>query len=166
MKPGEIIFAVLNIIAIVFIPIVAVIVGQKLQDRAEKRRDKLTVFKVLMTNRFCWSPESVYAMNIIDIVFADDETVRQAWKAYYEKLCIQEPDEMQIKQIKTAQEKMLESMAASLGYKDKITWDTIQNPYIPKGMLTAAQQQQVIQNGQEQFAVAMGDLLAKLQDKQ
>ena len=165
MKPGEIIFAVLNIIAIVLIPIVAVIVGQKLQDRAEKRRDKLTVFKVLMTNRFCWSPESVYAMNIIDIVFADDETVRQAWKAYYEKLCIQEPDEMQIKQIKTAQEKMLESMAASLGYKDKITWDTIQNPYIPKGMLTAAQQQQVIQNGQEQFAVAMGDLLAKLQDK-
>ena len=73
---------------------------------------------------------------------------------------------MQIKQIKTAQEKMLESMAVSLGYKDKITWDTIQNPYIPKGMLTAAQQQQVIQNGQEQFAVAMGDLLAKLQDKQ
>ena len=165
MKPGEIIFAVLNIIAIVLIPIVAVIVGQKLQDRAEKRRDKLTVFKVLMTNRFCWSPESVYAMNIIDIVFADDETVRQAWKAYYDKLCIQEPNEMQIKQIKTAQEKMLESMAASLGYKDKITWDTIQNPYIPKGMLTAAQQQQVIQNGQEQFAVAMGDLLAKLQDK-
>ena len=166
MKLSEIIFAVLNIIAIVFIPIVAVIVGQKLQDRAEKRRDKLTVFKVLMANRFCWSPESVYAMNIIDIVFADDETVRQAWKAYYEKLCIQEPDEMQIKQIKTAQEKMLESMAVSLGYKDKITWDTIQNPYIPKGMLTAAQQQQVIQNGQEQFAVAMGDLLAKLQDKQ
>ena len=165
MEPIEITFAVLNIIAIVLIPIVAVVVGQKLQNRAEKRRDKLAVFKVLMANRFGWSPESVYAMNIIDIVFADDETVRQAWKAYYEKLCIQEPDEMQIKQIKTAQEKMLESMAASLGYKDKITWDTIQNPYIPKGMLTAAQQQQVIQNGQEQFAVAMGDLLAKLQDK-
>ena len=73
---------------------------------------------------------------------------------------------MQIKQIKTAQEKMLESMAVSLGYKDKITWDTIQNPYIPKGMLDAVQQQQTIQRGQEQLAGAMGDLIAKLQNKQ
>ena len=145
MEPIEITFAVLNIIAIVLIPIVAVVVGQKLQNRAEKRRDKLAVFKVLMANRFGWSPESVHAMNIIDIVFADDKAVRKNWKDYYDKLCIQEPNEMQIKQIKTAQEKMLESMAVSLGYKDKITWDTIQNPYIPKGMLDAVQQQQTIQ---------------------
>ena len=166
MEPIEITFAVLNIIAIVLIPIVAVVVGQKLQNRAEKRRDKLTVFKVLMANRFGWSPESVYAMNIIDIVFADDKAVRKSWKDYYDKLCIQEPNEMQIKQIKTAQEKMLESMAISLGYKDKITWDAIQNPYIPKGMLDAAQQQQTIQRGQEQLAGAMGDFISKLQNKQ
>ena len=166
MEPIEITFAVLNIIAIVLIPIVAVVVGQKLQNRAEKRRDKLTVFKVLMANRFGWSPESVYAMNIIDIVFADDKAVRKNWKDYYDKLCIQEPNEMQIKKIKTAQEKMLESMAISLGYKDKITWDAIQNPYIPKGMLDAAQQQQTIQRGQEQLAGAMGDFISKLQNKQ
>lgn len=166
MEPIEITFAVLNIIAIVLIPIVAVVVGQKLQNRAEKRRDKLTVFKVLMANRFGWFPESVYAMNIIDIVFADNKAVRKNWKDYYDKLCIQEPNEMQIKQIKTAQEKMLESMAVSLGYKDKITWDAIQNPYIPKGMLDAAQQQQTIQRGQEQLAGAMGDFISKLQNKQ
>ena len=166
MEPIEITFAVLNIIAIVLIPIVAVVVGQKLQNRAEKRRDKLTVFKVLMANRFGWSPESVYAMNIIDIVFADNKAVLKNWNDYYDKLCIQEPNEMQIKQIKTAQEKMLESMAVSLGYKDKITWDAIQNPYIPKGMLDAAQQQQTIQRGQEQLAGAMGDFISKLQNKQ
>lgn len=166
MEPIEITFAVINIIAIILIPIVAVIVGQKLQDRTDRRKDKLSVFKVLMANRFGWSSESVYAMNIIDIVFADDETVRKRWKDYYDKLCIQEPDEMQTKQIKIAQEKMLESMAISLGYKDKITWETIQNPYLPIGMLNAAQQQQVIQRGQEQLAGAMGDLIAKLQNKQ
>ena len=33
MEPIEITFAVINIIAIIFIPIVAVIVGQKLQER-------------------------------------------------------------------------------------------------------------------------------------
>ena len=52
MDPIEISSAVLNIIAIVLIPIVAVVVGQKLPNRAEKSRDKLTVFKVFMANRF------------------------------------------------------------------------------------------------------------------
>lgn len=164
MNPIEVLFAVLNIIALVLIPIVAVIVGQRFQEKSERRKDRLTVFKTLMANRFGWSSESVYALNIIDIVFADDEAVRNCWKDYYEKLCIQNPDEMQIKQRTTSQEKLLESMAISLGYKDKISWETIQNPYIPKGMLDAAQQQQVIQKGQEQLAGAMGDLISKLQN--
>ena len=64
MEPIEIIFAVLNIIAIVLVPIVAVIVGQKLQDRTDKRKDKLTVFKVLMANRSGWSSESAYPIAV------------------------------------------------------------------------------------------------------
>jgi hypothetical protein len=43
-------------------------------------------------------------------------------------------------------------MANSLGYKDQVTWETIQNPYVPDWMLNAMQQQQTIQNGQEEFA--------------
>lgn len=38
-------------------------------------------------------------------------------------------------------------MANSLGYKDKVTWETIQNPYIPKGML-----QQINERNQSQQA--------------
>ena len=30
---------------------------------------------------------------------------------------------------------LLEAIAVSLGYKDKITWETIQNPYIPNGLI-------------------------------
>jgi hypothetical protein len=45
-------------------------------------------------------------------------------------------------------------MANSLGYKDKVTWETIQNPYVPNWMLNAMQQQQTIQNGQEELAKA------------
>ena len=155
----EVFFAILNIITLVLIPLVAVIVGQKLQSRSEKRKDKLTIFKVLMANRFGWSPESVYALNIIDIVFADDKSVRNSWKEYYEKLCIQKPNEMQQKQIKTAQEKLLESIANSLGYKDQITWETIQNPYIPQGMIDAAQQQQTIIKGQESIATLISSAI-------
>ena len=51
-------------------------------------------------------------------------------------------------------------MARSLGYREQVTWETIQNPYIPKGMWDAMQQQQNIQNGQEKWAGAV-DLLTK-----
>ena len=60
---------VLNIVALILVPILAVIVGQKLQDRAQKRNDKMQIFKILMTSRiFGWTNESVQAMNLIDIV--------------------------------------------------------------------------------------------------
>jgi len=125
----------LNLIAIIVAPIAAVLIGQWLQDRSERRKDKMQIFKVLMTSRIHgWTPESVYALNIIDIVFVDDGEVRTAWKDLYDKYCVVDPDEMQQEKIKQAQYKLLETIASSLGYKGKITWETIQNPYIPKGM--------------------------------
>ena len=42
---------ILNLIAIVVIPLVAVLIGQYLQNRAEIRKDKMHIFKVLMTSR-------------------------------------------------------------------------------------------------------------------
>ncbi len=127
---------ILNLIAIVIIPIVAVLIGQWLQDRAEKRKDKMHIFKTLMTARiYGWTPESVNCLNVIDIVFADDKEVRSAWKDLFDKYCVKNPDETQLKKIQNAQYKLLETMAKSLGYKDKITWETIQNPYLPDGMV-------------------------------
>lgn len=144
MTCGEI----LSLIAIIIAPIAAVLIGQWLQIKAEKRKDKLSVFKSLMISRTGWSPESVRALNIIDIVFSDDKAVRARWKDYYDKLCVENPSEIDLKKIKTAQEKLLEAMAVSLGYKDKITWETIQNPYVPKGMVEAEQMQREYQTGQ------------------
>ena len=139
---------ILNLIAIFIIPVVAVIVGQHLQNRAEIRKDKMQIFKTLMTSRiYGWTQESVHCLNIIDIVFADDKKVRDAWKDLYDKYCVENPDETQIKKIQNAQYKLLETMANSLGYKDKVTWETIQNPYIPKGML-----QQINERNQSQQA--------------
>ena len=33
------------------------------------------------------------------------------------------------------------------GYKNKITWETIQNPYIPNGMISQQMQQNARQEG-------------------
>ena len=43
-------------------------------------------------------------------------------------------------------------MANSLGYKDKITWETIQNPYMPVGM---AQQIEAQKNMQQAYYSAI-----------
>ena len=153
--------AIINVIAIIAIPIVSVFVGQYLQNRSQHRKDKLDIFKTLMMNRVGWSVESVHALNIIDVVFAKDRNVRSKWKDYYTLLCIQEPNDMQKQQIQTAQHKLLEAMANSLGYKEQITWETIQNPYIPKGMIDSMQQQQIIQLGQEKWAGAI-DVFTKM----
>ena len=138
--------SIVNLIAIVVIPIVAVIIGQMLQNRAQKRNDKIQIFKILMTSRiYGWTTESVQAMNLIEIVFADDDTVCKQWKVYYDKLCVENQTELQ--KIKKEDEKLLETMAKSLGYKN-ITLDTIQSPYIPKGMTEQRVQQQKYQNDQ------------------
>lgn len=136
MSTFEIIMAIINVAAIITVPIAAVFVGQKLQDRNQKRKDKMEIFRVLMMNRgIGWTADTVRALNIIDVVFSDDDSVRARWREYYNQLCIQTPNVMQRKQIQEAQDKLLETIAQSLGYKKQVTWETIQNPYIPQGML-------------------------------
>ena len=156
MKLAEI----LNLIAIIIIPIIAVLIGQWLQTRSEKRKDKMRIFKTLMTSRvYGWTQESVHCLNIIDIVFADDKKVRNAWKDLYDKYCVQNPDESQLKKIETAQYKLLETMAVSLGYKDKVTWETIQNPYIPKGMLRQIEAQNQSQQAYNNLLLNMQQMM-------
>ena len=78
---------ILNLIAIIVIPIAAVLIGQWLQSRSEKRKDKMQIFKILMTSRiYGWTQDSVHCMNIIDIVFADDKTVCEAWKDLHDSI--------------------------------------------------------------------------------
>lgn len=78
MTTFEKIMAVLNLIAVLLIPVVAVIVGQYLQERTQKRKDKMQIFQCLMTRRITgWAAlEAVNAINSIDIVFTDNKEIR------------------------------------------------------------------------------------------
>lgn len=80
---------IINLIALIVVPIAAVYIGQKLQDREQKRKDKIQIFKILMTSRiFGWTNDSVQAMNLIDVVFADDKDVCDQWKVCFDKMRI------------------------------------------------------------------------------
>ena len=141
------VISIISIVAVIVAPIVSVWLGNHLQKLSMKRKDKIDLFKTLMMSRNGWTVESVRALNILDIVFSDDPAVRKAWKEYYDKLCTDNPSPNDLMKIQNAQYNLLETMAISLGYKDKITWKTIQNPYLPKGMLEAEQNQRIFQDG-------------------
>lgn len=151
---------IINIIALIIIPVIAVVIGQKLQVCSQKRNDKMQIFKTLMTSRiFGWTNESVQAMNLIDVVFADDKAVRKQWKICFDKMCVENPTDTDLSKIKLEREKLLEAMAKSLGYKNIITWESIQNPYIPKGMTDLIAQQQAYQNNQSIIIEQMKKML-------
>ena len=99
--------------------------------------------------------------NGCNIVFSDDKEVRNAWKDLYDKYCVQNPDETQLKKIQNAQYKLLETIAESLGYKDKITWETIQNPYVPDGMIKQWQEQAKSQQAYNTLLNSMLSIMPK-----
>ena len=112
MSTFEIVMAIINVVAIITIPIAAVFVGQKLQDRNQKRKDKMAIFQCLMTHRATgWAhQDTVNALNTIDIIFVDDESVRKCWADLFSKY---KPN-YSTQEITTAQCKLLEAMRRRL----------------------------------------------------
>ncbi|MBP3656531.1 MAG: hypothetical protein J6K32_07545 [Clostridia bacterium] len=147
------VLAIVNVVALIAVPIIAVCVGQELQNRAAKRKDKMAIFQCLMTHRATgWvHQDTVNALNTIDIVFSDDKSVRQCWADLLSKY---KPN-YSSQEINTAQCKLLESMARSLGYGKKITWETIQNPYLPEGLIQRMANVAKYENGQLAMAEFM-----------
>lgn len=144
---------IINIIAVITAPIIAVWVGQYLQNLAEKRKDKMQIFKILMTSRiYGQTIDSVHALNSIDIVFGEDKNVRKVWKELLEKYSVGNIGPNERKNVENAEYKLLEVMAISLGYKNKITWENIQNPYIPKWMTEQQAKNKTFQDGPLAFA--------------
>ena len=150
----------INLVAIIVIPILAVIIGQYLQDRSEKRKDKMRVFTHLMSYRsFGYIDQySVNIFNSVPIIFYDDKEVIEKYNIYLKSLNIK-PDDVQIKQkeIEDNKTKMLEAMAKALKYKN-INWELIQNPYIPKGLLDQIDAENTYKRGQVELAKIFTDI--------
>lgn len=157
---GEKFMEWINLVAIIVIPILAVIIGQYLQDRSEKRKDKMRVFTHLMSYRsFGYIDQySVNIFNSVPIIFYDDKEVIEKYNSYLKSLNIK-PDDAQIRQkeIEDNKTKMLEAMAKALKYKN-INWELIQNPYIPKGLLDQIDAENTYKRGQVELAKIFTDI--------
>lgn len=129
------IYSLISIVAVLLAPITAVWVGQILQKEDQKRRDKMEIFRTLMVARAYRNYNSDAALNLIEIVFADNKEVVNQWRKYYDKSFVENPTDTELKKIKDEFDKLLLVMAESLGYKDDINLEIIQKPYISKGVV-------------------------------
>ena len=153
------ILPIINIVALILIPIVSVLLGHCLQNRAKKREDKIAIFKSLMTSRiYGWTVDSVHALNLIEVVFANDKKVIEQWENLHDKLFVESPTETELHKIKIEKDKLLKVMAKSLGYK--IDFEVIQTPYMPSGLVDLLNNQQAFSNMQLEIMKKMTGTLS------
>ena len=108
---------IINIIAIVAGPLLAVLITLWWQNRKEHRDAKRRLFLTLMAKRRTYPPtvEWVDALNVIDVVFADVPQVVQLWHEYYSSL-VNPPANENYQAREHTYLLMLSSMARTLGY--------------------------------------------------
>lgn len=110
----------LNLLALVIVPLVAVVVGQYLQTRSKKKDEQYKIFKELLRSRvFGINAESVEAYNMIHIVFSSHKEVRKCWDAYFASLCVENPSEDDLSDCEQKQLALLKEMAK--------LWATVMN---------------------------------------
>lgn len=75
------------VIAIIFSPVVAVLITLWVQSRREVQQAQLGVLATLIANRGApINNEVVQALNMIDVIFSKDKQVRKLWHEYFEML--------------------------------------------------------------------------------
>lgn len=135
-----------NVLAILLSPLIAVLVTVYLQNRREKRNQKLWIFNTLIATRH--SPiadENVRALNMIDVAYHDSSCVRELWHEYFDMLGnegLNNPNGWGQRQKKNLE--MITEMAKVVGYRTAITHLDVDRVYNPVGLGEQSQTAQQI----------------------
>ena len=126
----QIVLSICQIVAVAAIPLIIWLVGNKQMRKKEKLEAKRDLFFTLMKQRktFYVSQERADALNLIDVVFQDDDKVREAWKNYISSL---NPNSAEFQNNNAFLLDLLSEMAQSLGYK-KLKQTEIDRFYEPQ----------------------------------
>ena len=125
-----------NVVAILLSPVIAVLITVYLQNRREKRNQKLWIFNTLIATRH--SPivdENVRALNMIDVAYHDSRGVRELWHEYFDMLGnegLNNPTGWGQRQKKNLE--MITEMAKAIGYRTAITHLDVDRVYYPVGL--------------------------------
>jgi hypothetical protein len=103
------------------------------EEQEQKRRMKLWVFSTLMQERRLYNaPEAVKAFNLIDVVFIDNFSVREAWAKFHEAL---DPNKKATElETRNRQRELLSAMANDLELSGKLGVADLERLYYPTSM--------------------------------
>jgi len=138
---------VITVIAILISPAVAVLVSMFIQDRKEKRQNKLQLLSSLIATRHevMLTAESVRALNLIDVVFHDKTEVRRLWKEYFDMLHNEGLDNpIGHAQWNKKKLELITEMAKTLGYGREITHLDMDRIYSPVGLAEQTQRTNIL----------------------
>ncbi|MBL8745079.1 MAG: hypothetical protein JNK58_01845 [Phycisphaerae bacterium] len=126
----------INIIAILVGPILAVAVTLWYQHRNQEWFVKFDVFKTLVGNRHRpVSDENVQVLNLIDVVYSNQPRVRELWHEYLEMLgntSLQNSSGYVMR--KQKERELLFEMARSLGFAKNMSVLDLDRIYMPEGL--------------------------------
>jgi len=125
-----------TLIAIVFSPVVAVLISLWVQYRRERRQNQLWVLTTLFANRSQpLNPDTVRALNMIDLVFKKNTSVRQLWHEYFDMLCNEGLNNSLGGQQRNKKNiELITEVAKSLGYGRTISHLDVDRVYSPVGI--------------------------------
>ena len=134
----EVELEIINVIAIILSPIIAVCITLWYQNYKSKQDAKYRLFLTLMAHRKRLVPtyDLVDSLNTIDVVFARNQSVIILWHEYYAMLC-QKFDETNYEARSHKHLQLLSEMAKVLGYQ-KIQQIDIDKFYVPEAHGTIA----------------------------
>jgi hypothetical protein len=127
---------IINIIAILLSPVIAVVVTLWHQDRKERRGTKLWLLNTLIATRSSrTTDEAVRAVNLIDVVFYDQPSVRKLWREYYDMVTnegLQNANGWSLREKKYLE--LVTEMARVLGFGKEISHLDVDRVYYPQGL--------------------------------
>lgn len=128
--------------------IIGVLVGCWINNKLQVRREKREILRKLITYASIPThPERVEAINMIPLIFSNDKEVctcfeqfRKAQDEVTEN--IQNPNVFQKKwsEFSVAHIKLMESIIRVLNYNKTVSWDKLNNPYMPRYFIDSQQQ--------------------------
>jgi len=131
---------ILQIIAVLLSPVIALQVDKILRKSGESKKRKIDIFKILMASRgSILSIEHVAALNRIDLEFSNSKKytkVISSWNLYFNHLNVKSSTEQELAiwndKIADHLASLLFEMGSSLGYEFNIA-QIKRNIYAPKG---------------------------------
>jgi hypothetical protein len=139
---------VLNIVAILLGPIVALTIQRWSDDRRQALGRKHQIFKTLMMYRASrLSRQYVEALNLIDVEFAgkreDDKQVREAWKVLLDHFNERQKGTEALERANTYTANLLVAMGRRLGYDFNVV-QIKRDGYLPQAHVNLEEEQQVL----------------------